>query len=49
MPCFFHFWYVIERFLLPCSVIYKAWGMLLQKEESIYELEFVRIHHSWGK
>ncbi len=45
----FSFWYVIERFLLLCSAIYKAWGMLLPKEKSIYELEFIRAHHSWGK
>lgn len=38
----FLFWYVIERFLLLCSAIYKAWGMLLPKEKSIYELEFIR-------
>lgn len=38
----FSFWYVIERFLLLCSAIYKAWGMLLLKEKSIYELEFAR-------
>ena len=42
MRCVFSFWYVIERFLLLCSAIYKAWGMLLPKEKSIYELEFVR-------
>ena len=38
----FPFGMSLRGFLLLCSAIYKAWGMLLLKEKSIYELEFAR-------